>query len=83
LLNKLRKEREVEIGKLDIEWLERLYALIGIAKDLVTLLAVLLFFAVVLIIGNTIRLNILSKRDEIVVMKLVGATDAFIQRPFL
>ncbi|MFT5712038.1 MAG: cell division transport system permease protein [Glaciecola sp.] len=83
LLDKLRKEREVEIGKLDIEWLERLYSLIGIAKDLVTLLAVLLFFAVVLIIGNTIRLNILSKRDEIVVMKLVGATDAFIQRPFL
>jgi cell division transport system permease protein len=83
LLDKLRKEREVEIGKLDIEWLERLYALIGIAKDLVSLLAVLLFFAVVLIIGNTIRLNILNKRDEIVVMKLVGATDAFIQRPFL
>jgi len=83
LLDKLRKEREVEVGKLDIEWLERLYALIGIAKDLVTLLAVLLFFAVVLIIGNTIRLNILNKRDEIVVMKLVGATDAFIQRPFL
>jgi cell division transport system permease protein len=83
LLDKLRKEREVDIGKLDIEWLERLYALIGIAKDLVSLLAVLLFFAVVLIIGNTIRLNILSKKDEIVVMKLVGATDSFIQRPFL
>lgn len=83
LLDKLRKEREVDIGKLDIEWLERLYALINIAKDLVSLLAVLLFFAVVLIIGNTIRLNILSKKDEIVVMKLVGATDAFIQRPFL
>jgi cell division transport system permease protein len=83
LLSKLRKEREVDIGKLDIEWLERLYALINIAKDLVSLLAVLLFFAVVLIIGNTIRLNILSKKDEIVVMKLVGATDAFIQRPFL
>lgn len=83
LLDKLRKEREVDIGKLDIEWLERLYALINIAKDLVTLLAVLLFFAVVLIIGNTIRLNILNKKDEIVVMKLVGATDAFIQRPFL
>ena len=82
LLDKLRKEREVDIGKLDMEWLERLYALINIAKDLVTLLAVLLFFAVVLIIGNTIRLNILSKKDEIVVMKLV-ATDAFLQRPFL
>ena len=83
LLDKLRKEREVDIGKLDIEWLERLYGLLAIAKELVFLLAVLLFFAVVLIIGNTIRLNILSKRDEILVMKLVGATDAFIQRPFL
>lgn len=83
LLDKLRKEREVEIGKLDIEWLERLYALLGIAKELVFLLALLLFFAVVLIIGNTIRLNIFNRRDEILVMKLVGATDAFIQRPFL
>jgi cell division transport system permease protein len=83
LLDKLRKEREVDIGKLDIEWLERLYGLLSIAKELVYLLAILLFFAVVLIIGNTIRLNILSKRDEILVMKLVGATDAFIQRPFL
>lgn len=83
LLDKLRKEREVDIGKLDIEWLERLYALLNITKDLVNMLAVLLFFAVVLIIGNTIRLNILNKRDEILVMKLVGATDSFIQRPFL
>ncbi|WP_395340205.1 permease-like cell division protein FtsX [Ningiella sp. W23] len=83
LLDKLRQEREVEIGKLDIEWLERLYALLDIAKELVFLLAILLFFAVVLIIGNTIRLNILNKRDEILVMKLVGATDAFIQRPFM
>ncbi len=83
LLDKLRQEREVEIGKLDIEWLERLYALLDIAKELAILLALLLFFAVVLIIGNTIRLNILNRRDEILVMKLVGATDAFIQRPFL
>lgn len=83
LLDKLQKEREVDVGKLDIEWLERLYSLLSIAKELVYLLAILLFFAVVLIIGNTIRLNILGKRDEILVMKLVGATDAFIQRPFL
>ncbi len=83
LLDKLKKEREVDIGKLDIEWLERLYGLLKIAKELVYILALLLFFAVVLIIGNTIRLNIYNKRDEILVMKLVGATDAFIQRPFL
>lgn len=83
LLDKLRDEREVDIGKLDIEWLERLHALLNVVKDLVTIIALLLFLAVVLIIGNTIRLNILSKKDEILVMKLVGATDAFIQRPFM
>ena len=83
LLDKLRDEREIEIGKLDIEWLERLHALLAVVKDLVSVIALLLFLAVVLIIGNTIRLNILSRKDEILVMKLVGATDAFIQRPFM
>ena len=83
LLDKLKQQREVDIGKLDIEWLERLYALIDIVSDLVTFIGALLFVAVILIIGNTIRLNILNKHDEIVVMKLVGATDAFIHRPFL
>ena len=83
LLDKLRNEREVDIGKLDIEWLERLHALLDVVKDLVAVIALLLFLAVVLIIGNTIRLNILGKKDEILVMKLVGATDAFIQRPFM
>ncbi|MEG3767415.1 permease-like cell division protein FtsX [Alteromonas sp. 14N.309.X.WAT.G.H12] len=83
LLEKLRNQREVDIGKLDIEWLERLYALLDIARDLVSLIGVLLFISVVLIIGNTIRLNILSQREEILVMKLVGATDAFIHRPFM
>ena len=83
LLNKLRQEREVEVAKLDIEWLERLHVLLSIASNLVMLLAILLFFAVVLIIGNTIRLDIFNKSAEIQVMKLVGATDGFIQRPFL
>ena len=83
LLEKLKDQREVDVGKLDIEWLERLYAVLNIARELVTLIGGLLFISVVLIIGNTIRLNILNKRDEILVMKLVGATDAFIHRPFL
>jgi cell division transport system permease protein len=83
LLEKLKNEREVDIGKLDIEWLERLHGLLNLVKDLVSVIALLLFLAVTLIIGNTIRLNILNKKDEILVMKLVGATDAFIQRPFM
>lgn len=83
LLDRLLREREVELGKLDIEWLERLHAIVAIAKELVTLIAVLLFVSVILTVGNTIRLNIYNKRDEILVMKLVGATDGFIQRPFM
>lgn len=83
LLEKLKNERFVEVGKLDIEWLKRLHGFLQIAKELIFAVALLLFLAVVLIIGNTIRLNILSKRDEILVMKLVGATDAFIHRPFM
>ena len=83
LLEKLQQQREGDIGKLDIEWLERLYRFLNIATELVTIIGVLLFIAVILIVGNTIRLNILNKRDEILVMKLVGATDSFIHRPFL
>lgn len=83
LLEKLKRQREVDLGKLDIEWLERLYGFLKIATELVTIVGVLLFVAVILIVGNTIRLNILNRRDEILVMKLVGATDSFIHRPFL
>lgn len=83
LLEKLESQREVDFGKLDIAWLEKLHSMINIAREIITLIAGLLFLAVVLIIGNTIRLNILSHQDQIKIMKLVGATDSFIQRPFL
>ena len=83
LLERLSKERIVEFGKLDIDWLTRLDAIVSLLRQAVLLIAVLLLGAVLLIIGNTIRLSIMSKKDEIEVMKLVGATDAFIQRPFL
>lgn len=83
LLNKLQEEKEVRFGKLDIEWLKRLNALLGLLNETVFVLGLLLLSAVILIIGNTIRLSIMSKREQIEVMKLVGATDSFIQRPFL
>ena len=82
LLERLSKERIVEFGKLDIDWLTRLDAIVSLLRQ-VLVIAVLLLGAVLLIIGNTIRLSIMNKKDEIEVMKLVGATDAFIQRPFL
>jgi len=83
LLRKLEKEREVDQGKLDMEWLNRLEAMAKLIEDIVIAVALLLCLTVVLIIGNTIRLAILSQKDAIAVMKLVGATDAFIQRPFM
>ena len=83
LLNKLVKEREVEQGKLDLEWLTRLEAIAALIEDIVFAVGFLLCSSVVLIIGNTIRLAILNQKEAIAVMKLVGATDSFIQRPFL
>lgn len=83
LLIKLENEREVAQGKLDLEWLTRLQAMADLIEDVVTSVAFLLCLSVVLIIGNTIRLAIVNQKDAIAVMKLVGATDSFIQRPFL
>ena len=83
LLVKLQQEREVEQGKLDLEWLTRLEAMANLIQDIVMGVALLLCLSVVLIVGNTIRLAILNQKDAIAIMKLVGATDSFIQRPFL
>ncbi|MDP7592914.1 MAG: permease-like cell division protein FtsX [Litorilituus sp.] len=83
LLAKLKKEREVEQGKLDLEWLTRLEAIAQLIENIVIGVALLLCLSVVLIVGNTIRLAILNQKDAIAIMKLVGATDSFIQRPFL
>jgi cell division transport system permease protein len=83
LVKKLERQTHVDFGKLDIEWLERLYATVSVARNVVWIVAILLCVSVVLIIGNTIRLNILSQREEIIIMKLVGATDNFIRFPFL
>lgn len=83
LLAKLEKERAVDQGKLDLEWLMRLQAMASLVENIVLAVAFMLCASVVLIVGNTIRLAILNQRDAIAIMKLVGATDAFIQRPFM
>ena len=74
---------EVEMAQLDLEWVQRLYAMMELGRRIVASLALLLAVGVLLVIGNTIRLAIESRRDEIVVVKLVGGTDAFVRRPFL
>ena len=74
---------EVDLAKLDLEWLRRLKGLLDIGRRVAAVLAGLLSLAVLLVVGNTIRLDIENHREEIVVQKLVGATDAFVRRPFL
>ncbi len=83
LLNSLQALPGVDIAKLDTEWLERLYTILEIAKRSVAIITLLFAFAVLLIIGNTIRLDIQNRYQEIIVTKLIGATNAFIRRPFL
>ncbi|HEY0634174.1 MAG TPA: permease-like cell division protein FtsX [Gammaproteobacteria bacterium] len=83
LLDDLRGHAEVDIAQLDMQWVRRLHAVMAMVERGVLVLASLLGLAVLLVVGNTIRLAIQSRRDEIVITKLIGATDAFIRRPFL
>lgn len=83
LLEDFRTLPEVEFAQLDMQWVKRLYYLLELADRAVLALAALLGFAVLLIVGNTIRLAIQNRREEIEIIKLIGATNAFIRRPFL
>lgn len=83
LVRALQAFPEVDIAQLDLEWVRRFQAVLALAQRGVVLLAVLLGLAVLLIIGNTSRLAILNRRDEIEIVKLIGGTNAFIRRPFL
>ena len=69
--------------QVDAVWAQRLDGMLKLGRMAVLLLAGLLAFALVAITFNTIRLQILTQRDEIEVAKLIGATDPFIRRPFL
>lgn len=69
--------------QLDSAWMHKLEMLLDFGRMTVVILAALLSFALVAITFNTIRLQILTRREEIEVAKLIGATDAFIRRPFL
>ena len=66
----------------DSAWVERVSSLLRFGRTAVILMAALLSFALVAVTFNTIRLQILTQRDEIEVSKLIGATNAYIRRPF-
>ena len=83
LLHKLRSLPETDIAQLDLQWVQRLYSLMKIGQRGILIIAGLLALAVLLIVGNTIRLDIQNRKDEIIIVKLIGGTNAFIRRPFL
>ncbi len=83
LVKTLQQEKHVELAQLDMQWVKRLYTLLDVAQRGVWIIGSLLALAVLLIIGNTIRLDIQNRREAIEVSKLIGASDAFIRRPFL
>ena len=74
---------EAEHVQVDTEWIQRFHAILDIARQAIAIGAVLLGAAIVVIIGNTIRLDIENRREEIEVTKLIGASNAFVRRPFL
>lgn len=83
LLTEFKAIKDVELAQLDLDWVRKLYALLQLTEKAASALGVALGIAVLLIVGNTIRLSVQNRREEIEVVKLVGATDAFIRRPFL
>ena len=74
---------DVQTVQIDTDWVKRLQALLDLLRRVVLLTGGLLGIGIVLVVSNTIRLDILNRRDEIEVMKLVGASDGFTRRPFL
>ena len=76
-------ERDVDMVQADAEWAQRLAALIEVLRTLFVAASALLAVGVLAVIGNTIRLEIGARREEIEVTKLVGGSDAFVRRPFL
>ena len=74
---------EVDFVQVDTDWVQRFHAILDIARQAIAIGAALLGLAIIVIIGNTIRLDIENRRDEIEVTKLLGASNAFVRRPFL
>jgi len=83
LREELENLPETVAVQVDTDWVQRFHAILDIVDQGIGVGAVLLGLAIVVIIGNTIRLDVENRRDEIEVTKLIGASDAFVRRPFL
>ncbi|MBK8451743.1 MAG: permease-like cell division protein FtsX [Thiofilum sp.] len=80
---KLKAYPEVDNVQIDIEWVQKLRTIFDIVERIVLVVSILLGLTVLLVIGNTIRLDIENRREEIKVTRLIGATNAYVRRPFL
>jgi cell division transport system permease protein len=74
---------ETELVQVDTDWVQRFHAILDIVRQAIFIGSILLGAAIVVIIGNTIRLDIQNRREEIEVTKLIGASNGFVRRPFL
>jgi len=83
LTEELRKIDHVDLVQLDTAWVSRFNAILDVVRRIVLLAAGLFALGILVIVGNTIRLDIENRRGEIEVTKLVGGSDAFVRRPFL
>ncbi len=83
LVSKLEQMPEVDFVQADMAWLKRLQAMMKLANRGIVILNSLLALAILFITGNTIRLELQNRKEEVLIAKLVGATNGFIQRPFL
>jgi hypothetical protein len=83
LAGSLGSEPEVDLVQYDAAWRQRLDAILAAATRFGEVLAGLLALAALLVVGNTVRLDILGRAEEITVMQLLGASSAFVRRPFL
>ncbi|UTY56293.1 permease-like cell division protein FtsX [Massilia sp. erpn] len=82
IADQMRALPGVESVQVDSAWVKRLAALLGVLRLALLLLAATLGTVVVAVVFNTIRLQVMTQREEILVSKLIGATDAYIHRPF-
>jgi cell division transport system permease protein len=83
LFKTLDEFKEVDYAQVDMQWVERLQSIVEVARCGTALFSFMIGIGVLFIIGNTIRLELHNRRDEVMISKLVGATNGFIRRPFL
>jgi cell division transport system permease protein len=83
LVAEMKQDARVDLVQYDATWRRRLSDILGFGERAVVVIAALLALATLLVIGNTVRMDIQARSEEIAVMQLIGASDGFVRRPFL